>query len=75
MPHLLTQLVEDFRKEEVILCEGGGVKAIARQHEKGRLTARERIVRLLDPNVPFFELGLWAAWGMYQEWGGIQRLA
>src|SRR5206468_4717374 len=47
-----------------------GVKAIDRQHEKGRLTARERITRLCDANTPFFELGLWAAWGMYQEWGG-----
>src|SRR5262249_57029167 len=43
---------------------------IAKQHEKGRLTARERIARLLDPRAEFFELGLWAAWNMYQEWGG-----
>ena len=50
--------------------EGGGRKAIARQHEKGRLTARERIAQLLDPGTALFELGLWAAWGMYQEWGG-----
>jgi len=50
--------------------EGGGAKAIARQHKKGRLTARQRIAQLLDPNTPFFELGLWAAWGMYRDWGG-----
>jgi acetyl-CoA carboxylase carboxyltransferase component len=48
---------------------GGGAKAVARQHEKGRLTARERIDKLCDPGT-FFELGLWAAWGMYAEWGG-----
>src|SRR5207237_377932 len=53
-----------------IIMEGGGGKAIARQHEKGRLTARERIARLLDPHTSLFELGLWAAWGVYDEWGG-----
>src|SRR5207253_2665797 len=41
----------------------------ARQHEKGRLTARERIAKLIDPDTSFFELGLWAAWRMYTEWG------
>jgi acetyl-CoA carboxylase carboxyltransferase component len=66
----LAQLVEEFRRQEEIIAQGGGAKAIARQHEKGRLTARERINRLHDPAIPFFELGLWAAWGMYQEWGG-----
>ncbi len=48
---------------------GGGVKAIDRQHEKGRLTARERIAKLCDPE-SFFELGLWAAYQMYADWGG-----
>ncbi len=48
---------------------GGGAKAIVRQHEKGRLTARERIARLCDAD-SFFELGLWAAWQMYADWGG-----
>ena len=46
---------------------GGGAKAIERQHEKKRLTARERIALLCDD---FFELGLWAAWNMYADWGG-----
>jgi 3-methylcrotonyl-CoA carboxylase beta subunit len=50
--------------------QGGGPKAIERQHEKGRLTARERIAKLIDPDSDFFELGLWAAGGMYTEWGG-----
>ena len=50
--------------------QGGGAKAIERQHEKGRLTARERIAKLIDPDTEFFELGLWAAWNMYAEWGG-----
>src|SRR6516162_4935 len=66
----MKQLVEELRQQANILREGGGSKAIARQHEKGRLTARERIAALLDPQTSLFELGLWAAWGMYQEWGG-----
>jgi hypothetical protein len=49
---------------------GGGEAAIEKQHRKGRLTARERIDRLVDPGALFFELGLWAAWGLYPEWGG-----
>jgi len=56
-------------QEQAILL-GGGAKAIERQHEKGRLTARERIAQLIDPEPSFFELGLWAAWNMYVEWGG-----
>src|SRR5438270_51473 len=70
MEPTLGQMVEELRREERILEEGGGPKAIARQHDKGRLTARERIDRLIDPHTAFFELGLWAAWGMYQDWGG-----
>jgi acetyl-CoA carboxylase carboxyltransferase component len=63
-------LVRELHAQEKTIQQGGGPKAIDRQHEKGRLTARERIVRLIDPQTSFFELGLWAAWGMYQEWGG-----
>src|SRR5947208_2540181 len=70
MPSELGRLVEAVRKEEEVLKLGGGVKAAERQHEKGRLTARERVARLIDPHTSFFELGLWAAWGMYREWGG-----
>src|SRR5882724_3651611 len=65
----MTQLVEALQREEAVIKEGGGAKAAARQHEKSRLTARERIARLIDPETSFFELGLWAAWGMYQDWG------
>jgi acetyl-CoA carboxylase carboxyltransferase component len=66
----LETLIERLREEEHSIQLGGGPKAIVRQHEKGRMTARERIARLLDVRTPFFELGLWAAWGMYGEWGG-----
>jgi acetyl-CoA carboxylase carboxyltransferase component len=66
----MKSLLESFRKEESIIKQGGGTKAIARQHGKNRLTARERIDRMVDAKTPFFELGLWAAWNMYREWGG-----
>jgi len=50
--------------------QGGGAKAIESQHAKKRLTARERLNLLLDPETPFFELAIFAAHGMYEEWGG-----
>lgn len=61
--------MSDLSQQEAQIRHGGGKKAIDRQHEKNRLTARERIDRLCDPG-GFFELGLWAAHGMYAEWGG-----
>ena len=59
-----------LRREEAAIRQGGGARAIERQHEKGRGTARERLAALIDPGTEFHELGLWAAWGMYKEWGG-----
>ncbi|HTU92085.1 MAG TPA: methylmalonyl-CoA carboxyltransferase, partial [Gemmataceae bacterium] len=70
MSNELEQMVENIQREEQKIRLGGGQRAIERQHAKGRLTARERIERLLDPGMSLFELGLWAAWGMYREWGG-----
>jgi acetyl-CoA carboxylase carboxyltransferase component len=46
-------------------------EGLARQHKLGRLTARERIAALLDPATEFLELGLWAAHGMYRNWGSF----
>src|SRR5450631_3970491 len=65
----LADLVSQVRNEEERIREGGGSKAIESQHSKGRLTARERINLLVDPG-SFFELGAYAAHGMYEEWGG-----
>ena len=65
----LADLVAQVRNEEEKIREGGGAKAIASQHAKSRLTARERINLLADPGT-FFELGLYAAHKMYEEWGG-----
>ena len=66
----LRAALEEFRSIEQQIRLGGGEKAAARQHEKGRLTARERIEKLVDPGTPFFEMGLWAAYEMYQGYGG-----
>src|SRR6478735_11585438 len=52
------------------IYEGGGQKAIAKQKEKGKLTARERIDYLIDKNTPFVEIGAFAGWEMYEEQGG-----
>ena len=65
----MADLVSRIRNEEEKIREGGGAKAIESQHAKGRLTARERIHLLVDPG-SFFELGSYAAFGMYEEWGG-----
>jgi len=65
----LADLVSGIRNEEEQICEGGGQKAIENQHAKGRLTARERIHKLVDPG-SFFEIGLFAAYRMYEDWGG-----
>ena len=65
----LADMVSQVRNEEEKIREGGGAKAIESQHNKGRLTARERIGLLVDP-ASFFEIGSFAAYGMYEEWGG-----
>lgn len=61
----------EILKQEALLRQGGGKAGLERQRKLGRLPARERIARLLDKNAPFFEIGLWAAYKMYQEWGNI----
>lgn len=66
----LAELVRGFAELEAEIATGGGQAVIDRQHAKGRLTARERIERLIDPATEFFELGLWSGWQMYAEWGG-----
>ena len=65
----IADLVSQLRNQEEKIREGGGPKAIENQHAKGRRTAHERIQLLVDEN-SFFELGKFAAHGMYEEWGG-----
>ena len=49
---------------------GGGAEKIAKQHERGKLSARERVVALLDPGTESREIGAFAGYGMYAEHGG-----
>ena len=63
-------LMATIRAEEDSIRLGGGDKAAEAQRAKGRLTARERLKLLLDDETEFLELGLWAAHGMYREFGG-----
>ena len=65
----LADLMSQVRNEGERICEGGGPRAVESQHNKKRLTVRERIDLLVDPKT-FFELGLYAAHAMYEEWGG-----
>ncbi len=67
----LADLTEEYRQQEEILRQGGGEKGRQRQKELGRLTARERIERLLDDPSDYLEIGLWAGWKMYPEAGEI----
>lgn len=65
------QILDLLRMDEEELRQGGGAEAIQRQRDKNRLTARERIQKLIDPDSEFFELGLFSAFEMYQEWGRV----
>jgi acetyl-CoA carboxylase carboxyltransferase component len=66
----LRVLMAALRAEEDEIRLGGGAKAAEAQRAKGRLTVRERLKLLLDEETEFLELGLWAARGMYEEYGG-----
>ena len=63
-------LIGEFQQQSDQIELGGGERAIKRQHSKGRQTARERIANLLDADTRFLEVGRWAAFEMYKEWGG-----
>jgi 3-methylcrotonyl-CoA carboxylase beta subunit len=62
--------VSELTKKLHVIHKGGGEKRIAKQHEQGKMTARERIDALLDPKSPRIEIGAFAADGMYKEHGG-----
>jgi len=66
----MVELLTTIKNEEEKIRQGGGAKAIESQHKKNRLTARERVAALIDPGTHFFELGIYAAHEMYEEWGG-----
>lgn len=66
----MTLLMAELRAEESTIRQGGGSKAAEAQRAKGRLPVRERLALLLDEGTELLELGLWAAHGMYAEYGG-----
>ncbi len=66
MKQALSQLRNRFQK----ISLGGGMKSIEKQHEKNKLTARERISYLLDKDTLFYEIGAFAGYEMYDEYGG-----
>jgi acetyl-CoA carboxylase carboxyltransferase component len=61
----MSALVEELRERTASVVSGGGERAVARHRERGKLTARERIDRLVDPDGAFLELNALAAWDMY----------
>lgn len=65
----LLELTERILTEESQIKEGGGKKGQERQRRLGRMTARERLDKLLDKNNTFLELGIWAGNHMYPQVG------
>jgi len=66
----MKNLLRILRAKAEVTMLGGGKDAIEKQHKRGKLTARERIAKLIDPGSSFLEIGLFAAHGMYEEHGG-----
>ena len=66
----MTLLLTDLSRRFAKVAEGGSQKKIDKEHEKGKLTARERIAALLDPETPNLEIGAFVGDGMYAEHGG-----
>ncbi|MFN3840100.1 MAG: acyl-CoA carboxylase subunit beta [Cyclobacteriaceae bacterium] len=64
------QMIHRLHVKGVATKLGGGEKKIKEQHQKGKLTARERIAYLTDKGSPFLEMGLFTGDGMYKEQGG-----
>src|SRR5690606_4297019 len=64
------QLIDKLRRQTKKVRLGGGEKKIEEQHQRGKLTARERIDYPRDEGTEFLEIGLFAGEGMYTEYGG-----
>jgi acetyl-CoA carboxylase carboxyltransferase component len=67
---VMKRALSEMRQRFAQVALGGGKKAIAKQKEKNKLTARERIEYLIDAGTPFIEIGAFAGWNMYEEQGG-----
>ncbi|MCB0514564.1 MAG: acyl-CoA carboxylase subunit beta [Chitinophagales bacterium] len=66
----LKLLVANMKHRWQKVALGGGERAIKKQHEQGKMTARERVSALIDPKSEFTEIGAFAAYNMYEEYGG-----
>ena len=67
---IMKRALSEMHQRFAHVALGGGKKAIAKQKEKNKLTARERISYLLDADTPFIEIGAFAGWEMHEEQGG-----
>src|SRR5437879_8194173 len=63
----MTALVAELRERAAAVARGGGERALERHRERGKLPARERIDRLVDPGTAFLELNALAAWDVYEN--------
>ena len=63
----MEQLVEELRRCSALVAAGGGQSAVERHQSRGKLLARERMDRLVDPGTGFLELNALAAWGVYDD--------
>src|SRR3954454_18987752 len=61
----MADLVRELRARSALVAAGGGDKAVERHRSRGKLLARERIDRLVDPGTAFLELNALAAWDVY----------
>lgn len=67
----LSEITQKILLEEAFIKEGGGKVGQERQQRHGRLVVRDRLDLLLDEKEAFFELGVWAGYQMYPEWGEL----
>jgi 3-methylcrotonyl-CoA carboxylase beta subunit len=67
---VMKQLISKMESRLQKIYQGGGPKRMEKEHSKGKMTARERIAALIDPNTDTIEIGAFAGYDMYQEHGG-----
>jgi 3-methylcrotonyl-CoA carboxylase beta subunit len=66
----IKMMISEMEQKLQKIYKGGGEKRIEKLHSKGKLTARERIKKLIDPGTETIEIGAFAGDGMYKEYGG-----
>src|SRR4051795_13678633 len=63
----MEELVAELRERTALVARGGGERAVERHRSRGKLPARDRIDRLVDPDTAFLELSALAAWDVYDN--------